>query len=141
MKNKLAILDIILPLIMLVILLLAKLSDNIVVILMLTLFIGWVIPFFINIITGIVLIKDTHQKIGYIANILNVILCLIIIVLAIRLFDKNLIVLLVEYSILLILSICNCIYFKKYKKKHPDKSTIEKRTIKEKKKKNNGAIV
>ncbi|MBQ4032112.1 MAG: hypothetical protein II625_10190 [Bacilli bacterium] len=141
MKKKLAILDIVLPLIMLVVLLLAKLSDNTVVIIMLTLFIGWVIPFFINIITGIVLIKDTHQKLGLIANFFNIILSLIIIVLSIRLFDKKLIVFIVEYTILAILSICNYIYFKKYKKTHPDKSTIEKKTIKEKKKKNNGVIV
>ena len=141
MKKKLAICDILIPLILLGILLFVKLSDNTVVILMLTLFIGWVIPFFINILTGITLIKDTHQRIGRIANFFNIILTLIIIILTIRLIDKKLIVMLIEYIILLILSVCNYLYLRKYKKEHPSKSTIEKKNIKEKKKKNNGAIV
>jgi len=141
MKKKLAILDILIPIILLVILLFSKLSDNTVIIITLTLFIGWVIPYFVNIITGIIIIKNSHHHLGIIANILSIILLLIIITLVIRLLDKGLIVFLVEYLILLILTICNFIYFKKYKKSHPSKSTIEKKTIKEKKKKNNGAIV
>jgi len=133
MKKKLAILDILIPIILLVILLFSKLSDNTVIIISLTLFIGWVIPYFVNIITGIIIIKNSHHQLGIIANILSIILLLIIITLVIRLLDKGLIVFLV--------TICNFIYFKKYKKSHPSKSTIEKKTIKEKKKKNNGAIV
>lgn len=141
MKKKLSILDTIIPIIMLIILLVTNLSENTVIIITLTLFIGWVIPFFINIITGIILFHDTHHRLGLIANLLNIFLSLIIIILIIRLIDKKLIVLLIEYSILLLLSICNFIYFKKYLKVHPTKSAIEKKNIKDKKKKNNGAIV
>ena len=141
MKKVLSILDIIIPIILLIILLFAKLSENTVIIITLTLFIGWVIPFFINIITGIILLKNSHQRLGLIANFLNIILNIILIIIIIRIMDKGIIIFLIEYIILLILSILNYISLKRYLKKHPSKSKLENNNIKEKKKKNNGAIV
>jgi len=141
MKKVVSKLDIILPIIMLLVLLITKLSENAIIIITMTLFIGWVIPYFINILTGIILHKETHIKLGLIANILSLILSLILIIFIIRIIDSKLIIFLIEYIVLLILNILNIICIKKYQKENPDEQTIEKRTIKEKKKNNNGAIV
>ena len=141
MKKVVSKLDIILPIIMLLVLLITKLSENTIIIITMTLFIGWVIPYFINILTGIILHKETHIKLGLIANILSLILSLILIIFIIRIIDSKLIIFLIEYIVLLILNILNIICIKKYQKENPDEQTIEKRTIKEKKKNNNGAIV
>jgi amino acid transporter len=141
MKKALSIIDIITPIILLIILLFAKLSENTVIVITLTLFIGWVIPFFINIITGIILLKNSHQRLGLIANLLNIILTLILIILVIRIMDKGTMIFLIEYIILIVLSILNYISLRSYLKNHPSKSKLEKNSIKEKKKKNNGAIV
>jgi len=141
MKNKLALLNIILPILMLVILLFSELSENTVIIITLTLFIGWVIPYFICIISGIILYRDTHQRLGFIINNLNLLLLLILITFCIRIYDRNILIFIIEYSILTILSFIDITRFLKYIKTHPSKSKIEKKEIKEKKKKNNGAIV
>ena len=141
MKKKIAYLDIFMPLILLGVLLFAKLSDNTVVLLIISGLIGWVIPFFITIISGIIILKDTHQRLGIIANFLSIILTIILIIFVIRLIELKMIIFLVEYSILLLLNIINFLYFKKYRKDHPDAKALEKKEIKEKKAKNNGAIV
>lgn len=141
MKNKLALLNILLPIAMLIILLVSKLSENTVIIITLTLFVGWVIPYFICLITGIILYRNTHQKLGFIVNNLNLLLLLILITFCIRIYDKKILVFIIEYSILLVLSFLNITRFLKYIKTHPSKAKLEKKDIKEKKKKNNGAIV
>jgi hypothetical protein len=141
MNKLLAKLDIILPIIMLIILLLTKLSENTIIIIAMTLFIGWVIPYIINIITGISFHKESHLKLSLIANILSSILSIILIIFIIRIIDLKLIVFLVEYIILLILNILNIICLKKYQKLHPSESTLEKQRIKKEKKNNNGAVV
>lgn len=141
MKNKLALLNILLPIIMLAILLFAKLSENTVIIITLTLFIGWVIPYFICILSGIIIYRNTHQRLGFIVNNLNLLLLLILMTFCIRIFDKKILIFIIEYSILIIISFINITRFLKYIKAHPSKSKIEKKEIKEKKQKNNGAIV
>lgn len=141
MKKVLGILDIIIPLILLIVLLFAKLSDNTVYLITLTLFVGWVIPYFMNIISGIIILKETHQKLGIISNLLSAILALILLIFAIRIYDKKMLILIIEYSILTILSIINFIYLIIFRIKHPSEEMIETKDIKEKKRKNNGAIV
>ncbi len=141
MKKKLAILDMLLPIIMLLVLLFLKLSDQTVYLIIMTLFVGWVIPYFITIISGIVILKESHQRLGIIANFMSTLLLIILIVFTVKLYDKKMLIFLIEYIVLLILTVINFLYIKNYQKKHPDAEMLEKKSIKENKKKNNGAIV
>ena len=139
MKRKiLGSLEIIASLIMLAILLFNKISDNAYFFIMITVFIGWVIPYFITILSGITILKDSHHKLNIISNILNIILLGVLLFFLIKLYDKGFIIFLVEYIIMIVISIINVIYLIIYFKTHPD---LEIEKIKKEKKKNNGAIV
>jgi len=137
-KKLLAIINILLTLIMLIILLIIPISDYFITLIYLTLFIGWALPYFINILICIALFKNTHHKLSIILSFLNIILTELLIYLVIQLLDKNFIIVLIEYIILELLSIANFIHYIIYFKRNPNP---ENKEIKEKKKKNNGAIV
>jgi hypothetical protein len=130
--------EIIIALIMLAILLFNKISDNAYYFIMITVFIGWAIPYFITIISGVAVLKDSHHKLNIVSNILNTILLGVLLFFIIKLYDKGFIIFLIEYIIMIIISIINIVYLIIYFKNHPDKE-IEK--IKKEKKKNNGAVV
>lgn len=139
MKRKLlGSLEIIAALIMLAILLFNNISDNAYYFIMITVFIGWAIPYFITIISGIAILKDSHHKLNIISNILNVILLGLLLFFIHKLYDKGFIIFLIEYIILIVIGIINIIYLIVYFKTHPD---LEIEKIKKAKKDNNGAIV
>ena len=110
MKRKiLGSLEIIASLIMLAILLFNKISDNAYFFIMITVFIGWVIPYFITILSGITILKDSHHKLNIISNILNIILLGVLLFFLIKLYDKGFIIFLVEYIIMIVIT--NIQYF------------------------------
>ncbi len=136
MKKVLSILNLIIPIISFIILFFFDYSDNIIYIIIMTLFIGWLIPFINLLITGISILKEFRPKLTMIFNIFNALLNGLIIFLIISLYEKKFLLMLIEYSIFLALNIINTIYlYKKIPKK--DKEDEE---IKKIKKENNGVI-
>ena len=138
-KSKiLSIIEIIIPIILFIILLVSKLSDNLMYIIMMSAFIGWAIPYFVILISGIVILKDSHHKLSLTINILAAILDIVLLVFSFELYEKKMLVPITEYAILLTFSIINIIYYIIYMKKNPSEETTR---IKKIKKENNGAIV
>ncbi len=137
--NLLVPINIIIPIILFIIFnLTTKIDKQIISIITITLFIGYLMPYFVLLITGISMLTKTHYRLSLIINISNIILSLIFVILIASVINKNLIVMLITYIIIAIISIINIIYLIIYFKKHPN---IENIRIKEKKQKNNGAIV
>lgn len=130
--------EIIITLIMILVLLLNKISANSYYFVMITVFIGWAIPYLMTLLSAIAIIKESHQRLSLISNILNIILIGVLFFFIHKLYDKGFIIFIVEYIILIVISIINIIYLIIYFKQHPN---LENKKIKELKKKNNGAIV
>ncbi len=121
------------------ILLFTKTSNNFVYIIIMSLFIGWALPFLSLIISGITIAIDKHHKLTLIFDILAFLLIAFLLFLIFKIYDKHFLILVIEYFYIAILNIINIIYLINYIKKHPD---LELRKIKEEKKKSkNGAIV
>ena len=137
-KTILSIIEIILPIILFIILLVSKLSDNLMYIIMMSAFIGWAIPYFVILISGIAILKESHHKLALTINILAMLLDIVLLVFSFELYNKKMIVPITEYIILLLVSIINIIYYVIYMKKNPSEET---KKIKRIKKDNNGAIV
>lgn len=137
-ENILAILNVIIPIISLVFLLFAKLSENVIYLMMISALIGWILPYFVPLITGISMLNKSHYKLSLIFNIIGLLLCIMLLIFTIRLFDKNFIIFLVEYSSFALLNIINIIYYIIYLRKHPN---LEYQKIKKAKKENNGIMV
>lgn len=142
-RRILGIINIILPIILGIILLFADLSESVIYIMVMTLIIGWAIPFAVPIVTGLTIIYRKQPKLALIFNIVNLLLCIMIILLCIYLYDKKMLTMIIDYSIIGLLSIINIIYFIIYLKKHHKKNNLkeEYKEIKRIKEKNNGAIV
>lgn len=136
-NNKLAILNIIIPIILFIILLFSDISENFINIMTLTLVVGWILPYITLILTGISLLNKSHKKLCLTINIINIILTSILLFLIISIIDKKLIIVLIEYSTILIMSIINSILFIKYFKENPDPEIVQ---INKTKKANNGII-
>ncbi len=140
MKKILSIINIILPIILFALLFLFDYSDNIIYIIIMSLFIGWIIPYINLMITGLSVMIDNHHKLSLVFNIFNILLNALLIFLIALIYEKNFIIMIVEYGIMLILSIINTIYFKK---KVDEDSISEKKEyakIKKIKKENDGVI-
>lgn len=129
--------NIILPLILFAILLFAELSEKFMSIISLTLIIGWALPYFVLIITGLSIYNKSHKKLGLTLNILNIILLIFLIILISSIIEKKLVLILVEYILMLIISLINSITFIIYLRKNRDPE-IDK--IIKTKKENNGII-
>ena len=142
-RRILGIINIILPIILGIILLFADLSESVIYIMVMTLIIGWAIPFAVPIVTGLTIIYRKQPKLALIFNIVNLLLCIMIILLCIYLYDNKMLTMIIDYSIIGLLSIINIIYFIIYLKKHHKKNNLkeEYKEIKRIKEKNNGAIV
>jgi len=142
MKTKiLAWINIIFPLILFIILNITEYSDNIVTIITLTLFVGWLIPYINTFLTGIALLTQTRYKMGAISNLLSTILSIIIIIMIISIYDNNFLSMLLEYIALATLNTINTIYYLIYLiKHHQPKINPEYAEIKKIKKENNGII-
>lgn len=137
-ENLLPLLNIVSSLIMFIILLFSELNENVMYIMIMTLIIGWAIPYCVLLITGLSMLYSKKHYLTLIFNIVNILLCIFLLFFIIKLYDKTLLVLLIEYIITIIFSTINIIYYIIYIKKHPD---IESQKIKKLKKENNGAIV
>lgn len=142
MKNKiLAWINIIIPLILFIILNITEYSDNIITIITLTLFVGWLIPYLNTFLTGIALLTNTRHKMCAISNILSTILSTIITIMIISIYDNNFLSMLLEYIVLIIINLINSIYYIIYLiKHHKPKINPEYAEIKKIKKENNGII-
>ena len=112
--------NIILPLILFAILLFAELSEKFMSIISLTLIIGWALPYFVLIITGLSIYNKSHKKLGLTLNILNIILLIFLIILISSIIEKKLVLILVEYILMLIISLINSITFIIYLRKNRD---------------------
>lgn len=140
MKKILSIINIILPILLFSLLFLFDYSDNIIYIIIMSLFVGWIIPYINLMITGLSVMIDNHHKLSLVFNILNILLNALLIFLIALIYEKKFLIMIVEYAIMLILSIINTIYFKK---KVDEDSITEKKEyakIKKIKKENDGII-
>lgn len=144
MKNKketiLLVSNLLIPIILFIVLLFSKLSDNTMYFMIMSIMIGWLIPYIVLLITGLAMLNIKHPKITLIFNFVNILLCIMLLALIIQIYDNKFLVFIIEYSIILLTSIINVIYLFIYIKKYPyiDK---DKEEIKRIKKENNGAIV
>lgn len=136
-EKTLSVLNIISPIILFIVLLFADISENFINIMTLTLVIGWILPFISLLLTGICIINKSHKKLCLTINIINILLILILLFLIISILDKKLIIVLIEYSIILIISTIDSILFIKYFKDNPDPEIVQ---INKTKKANNGII-
>ncbi len=136
--NILALTNIIIPIILFIILLFTNLGENVLYYIALSLIIGWAIPYFVLIITGLSMYKINHPKLTFAFNFINILLIIILIFFIIKLYNNDLIIFLVENIVILVISLINLIYFILYIKRKPD---IESKKIRKIKDENNGAIV
>lgn len=146
-KNILPLLNIIVSIVLGIILLFSDLSENTTYIMIMSLLIGWAIPYFVLLVTGISMLYKLRPKLTLVFNIINVILCIMLLLYIISIYDKKMIVFLIDYIIIGIFSIINSIYYIIYIKNDQDrinkkiKNKKEKEQIKKIKQENNGAIV
>ena len=139
MKKILALINIIIPIISFILLFFFDYSDNIIYIILMTLFIGWIIPYLNLLITGIAILNDSHYKLARIFNIFSIILNIVIIFFIISLYEKKFLLMIIEYSIFIVISIINVIYF--HKKVKSDTTELEEnQKIKKIKKETDGVI-
>ena len=103
-----------------------------------TLFIGWIFPYLVLLITGFAQVKSVFPKLGLTLNVIGIPMCILLIYLVSKIYDGKLLIFIIEYSIIVLMNIINIVYYLKYLKQHPNEETEE---IKKIKKKNNGAIV
>ena len=136
--NKLKVINILLPIVLFIILLFSKLSEKTVYIFVMTLFIGWALPYFVLLITGFAQVKNLFHKLGLTLNIISVPMSILLLYLVITIYDKKLLIFIIEYIIIIVMNILNIIYYIRYIKSHPNE---ENERIKRIKKENNGAIV
>ena len=143
-ENIIPVLNIIISLTLGIILLFSKLSDNTIYIMVMSLIVGWAIPYLVLLITGITMLYKIHYKLTLIFNIINILLCILLLFLVISIYDNKMLVFLVDYIIIGIMSITNVIYFIitiKLDQKIQTSKKKENEEIKRIKKENNGAIV
>lgn len=136
--NRLKILNIFLPIIMFGLLLVFKLSEKTIYLFVMTLIIGWALPYFVLLITGFAQVKNIFHKLGLTLNIISIPLCILLLYLVVSTYEPKQLIFIIEYSIILLMNILNSIYYIKYIKTHPNE---ENEKIKRLKKENNGAIV
>lgn len=136
--NKLKVINILLPIVLFLILLFSKLSEKTVYIFVMTLFIGWALPYFVLLITGFAQVKNLFHKLGLILNVISVPMSILLLYLVITIYDKKLLIFVIEYIIIIVMNILNIIYYIRYIKSHPNE---ENERIKRIKKENNGAII
>lgn len=146
-ENILPLINIVTSLILGIILLVSELSENTMYIMIMSIIIGWAIPYLVLLITGITMYYKSHLKLTLVFNIINILLCILLLFLVISIYDSKMLIFLIDYIIIGVISIINSIYYIRYIKN--DKIRQEKKISKKKekdeikkiKKENNGAIV
>jgi hypothetical protein len=136
--NKLKVINIVLPLIMFALLLVFKLSEKTIYLFVMSLIIGWALPYFVLLITGFAQVKNLFHKLGLTLNILSIPLCLLMLFFISSIYEPKQIIFIIEYIIIIIMNIINIVYYIKYIKSHHNE---ENERIKKLKKENNGAVV
>jgi hypothetical protein len=140
MKKILSIINIVVPFLLFGLLFFFNPGTNFIYIMMMSLFVGWLIPYFNLLITGLSIHRDKHSKLTLIFNIFNVLLNILLLFLIVLIMEKSFIIFIVEYSIMLVISIINIIYLKK----RVDIDTIDEKNeykrIKQIKKETDGVI-
>ena len=114
-RKILGIIDILVAIISFIILQFSNTDKIFSTIMMLTLFVGWIFPYIALLISGIGILIHTKYLINLIFNIINILLTLIIIFLCVSVYNKNLLLVIIEYSIIILLAIINIIYIIKNK--------------------------
>lgn len=145
MKIVLSGINILISLIAIVSLFVFKMSENVVYIMMMTAMIGWIIPYFGPLITGLAILNESHYKRALILNIVSILMIIFILIMIRILYDKKMSVMLITYLVLLVINIINVIYIGRIVKKdyddNKDQRRKDKELLKKKKEENNGAIV
>ncbi len=140
MKKILSIINIVVPFLLFGLLFFFNPGTNFIYIMMMSLFVGWLIPYFNLLITGLSIHRDKHSKLTLIFNIFNVLLNILLLFLIVLIMEKSFIIFIVEYSIMIVISIINIIYLKK----RVDIDTIDEKNeykrIKQIKKETDGVI-
>ncbi len=136
-KKIIAIVNIVLPIILFILMEFFEINDYFIDIVTLTLVVGWLVPFLVNIISGITFLNNSHKKLTFYSNVLSLILCFIILSYLMMIFNRSFIYPIILYSILSVLHILNGIVYLGENRKEKDEE-LEK--IKQAKKKNNGVI-
>ena len=136
-KKIIAIVNIVLPIILFILMEFFEINDYFIDIVTLTLVVGWLVPFLVNIISGITFLNNSHKKLTFYSNVLSLILCFIILSYLMMIFNRSFIYPIILYSILSVLHILNGIVYLGENRKEKDEE-LEK--INQAKKKNNGVI-
>ena len=136
-RKKLIALNILIPLIMFIAVLLTGLTSNFMNIVTFTLVVGWALPYLALILTGLAILNNSHRKLSLIINIFNILLTIVLITFVICIMEKALILILIEYIIMLAMSIINTIMIIKDMQLNPDPEIEEINKIKSQ---NNGII-
>lgn len=116
-RKILGILDILVAIISFIVLEFSNTDKIFSTIMLLTLFVGWILPYIALLLSGIGILIHTKYLINLIFNILNILLTMIILFLCISVYNKNLLLVIIEYSIIIVFSIINIIYIIKNKEK------------------------
>ena len=136
-RKKLIALNILIPLVMFIAVLLTGLTSNFMNIVTFTLVVGWALPYLALILTGLAILNNSHRKLSLIINIFNILLTLVLITFVICIMEKALILILIEYIIILAMSILNTVMIIKDIQLNPDPEIEEINKIKSQ---NNGII-
>ena len=136
-RKKLIACNILIPIIMFILVLVTGLTSSFMNIVTFTLVVGWAIPYLALVLTGLAIFNKSHRKLSLTLNIFNVLLSLVLITFVICIIEKALIIILIEYIIMLVMSIINIIAIIKDMKANPD---LEIEEINKTKLENNGII-
>ena len=109
-RKILGISDIVLSIVGFVILHFIDVSPIFSTIMMLSLFVGWIMPYIGLILSGIGILIHTRYKINIVFNVFNILLCLLMIFLVVKIYNKTFLVFIIEYGIMIVMSILNIIY-------------------------------
>jgi hypothetical protein len=122
-KKIISIINIILPIILFILLEVFTIPDKFVNIMTLTLVIGWLIPYFVLLLSGIGMLLSSHYKLIFIMNLLNILLSSIVLFLISKIYTSAFLLELITYILFIIMSVINLIYIHKNKYEEYKKGT------------------
>lgn len=137
MKKIISIINFILTIIVFIILFFTNVSEKFVNIITLSLIIGWIMPYFSLLISGLTIYLEKHLKMSLVFNILSFLVSIFLIYLCLKIYTKSFLNLIINYILISIINVINIFYLIIYLKKHPD---LEMKKIKIQKKAHNGII-
>ena len=102
--------SIVLGVVLLLILQFSDVSDKFTTIMLMSLFIGWIFPYIALVISGIGILIHSNYWITLFFIIINVLVLMFMLFFVIKIYEKKLLVVLIEYIIMLIVSIVDIVY-------------------------------